>query len=84
MKIRRRKCRKRYLGKKGVYEYVRFFVDFPAKFRDAVEPFLDQKLDIDVKREGNDRLVIIVTPRENVSGTRKNPAKTHSLMGRIH
>ena len=79
MKIRRRKCRKRYLGKKGVYEYERLSLDFPAKFRDAVEPFLDQDLDIDVKREGNDKLVVILTPRENVSVARKALTKTRSL-----
>ena len=77
MKIRRRKCRKRYLGKKSVYEYERLSLDFPAKFRDAVEPFLDRNLDIHVKREGNDKLVIIVT-LENVSDARKTPIKTRS------
>ena len=76
MRIRRRKCRKRYLGKKGVYEYERLSVDLPAKFRDAVEPFLNKDLDVDVKREGDDKLVIVLTPRENVSGARKTPAKT--------
>ena len=51
------------------------FVDLAAKFRDAVEPFLNQNLDIDVKREGDDKLVIALSPRENVSGARKTPAK---------
>ena len=74
MKIRRRKCKKRYLGKKSVYEYERLSVDLPAKFRDAVAPFLNQDLDVDVKRAG-DGLVIVLTPRENVSGARKTPAK---------
>ena len=75
MRIRRRKCKKRYLGKKGVYEYERLSVELPAKFRDAVEPFLGQDLDVDVRREGDNKLVIVASPRENVSGTRKTPAK---------
>ena len=76
MRIRRRKCRKRYLGKKSVYEYERLYVELPVKFSDALEPFLGQDLDVDVKREGDNRLVIVATPRENVSGVRKTPAKT--------
>jgi len=76
VRIRRRKCKKRYLGKKGLYEYERLYVDIPAKFRDAVEPFLNQDLDVDVRKEGEDKLVIVAAPRENVSGTRKIPAKT--------
>jgi hypothetical protein len=72
------------LGKKHVYEYERFSVDFPTKFRDFVEPFLNQNLDIDVRMEGNDKLVIIVTSQKNVSDTRKPPSKTYSPMGRIH
>ena len=76
MKIRRRRSKKRYLGKKRVYEYERFSVDLPAKFGDVVEPFLGQDLKLNVKREGDDTLVIIASPRENVSGTRKTPAKT--------
>lgn len=83
MKIRRRKCRKRYLGKKGIYEYERLSVDLPAKFRDVVEPFLDQDLDMDVKKDGDNRVVIVLTPRENVSGARKTPVKTPSPRGRI-
>jgi len=76
MKILRRRSKKRYLGKKRVYEYERFSVDIPAKFGDAVEPFLSKNLDMDVKKEGDDTLIIVLTPRENVSTLRKNPAKT--------
>ena len=76
MKIRRRKSKKRYLGKKKVYEHERFSVDFPAKFRGVVEPFLNKDLDMDVKKEGDDTLVIVLAPRENVSAPRKTPAKT--------
>ena len=63
------------MGEKRVYEHERFSVDFPAKFRGVVEPFLGQDLKLDVKREGDDTLVIIASPRENVSGARKTPAK---------
>ena len=60
MRIRRVKSRKRYLGGKKVYEYERLFVGLSAKFRDAVEPFLNQDLDVDVRREGDDKLVIVL------------------------
>jgi len=76
IKILRRRSKKRYLGKKRVYEYERFSVDIPAKFGDAVEPFLNKDLDMDVKKEGDDTLVIVLAPRENVSAPRKTPAKT--------
>ena len=75
MRIRRRKCKKRYLGKKGVYEYERFSVDIPAKFRGVVESFLSKDLDVDVRKEGDDKLVVVAAPRKNVSGPRKTPAK---------
>jgi len=42
MRIRRRKSKKRYLRKKGVYDYEQLYVDIPAKFREVVEPFLGQ------------------------------------------
>ena len=76
MKILRRRSKKLYLGKKRVYEYERFSVDIPAKFGDAVEPFLNKDLDMDVKKKGDDTLVIVLAPRENVSTPRKTPAKT--------
>jgi len=67
MKILRRRSKKRYLGKKRVYEYERFSVDIPAKFGDAVETFLNKDPDMAVKKEDDDTLVIVLAPRENVS-----------------
>ena len=40
MKIRRRRSKKGYLGKKRLYEYERFSVDIPAKFGDAVRALM--------------------------------------------
>ena len=37
-------------------------MDIPAKFRDAVEPFLNQDLDVDVRREGDNKLAIVTSP----------------------
>ena len=76
MKIRRWKSKTRYLGGKSVYEYERFSMNLPAKFGDAVEPFLNKDLDITVKKKGEDTLVVLLAPRENVSAPRKTPAKT--------
>jgi len=75
MKIRRRKSKKRYLGKKNVYEYEQLSIGLPSRFHKVVEPFLGKDLDINVKREGNFKVVIVLKPRENVSGTRKTPDK---------
>lgn len=73
MKIRRRKSKKRYLGAKNVYEYEQLSVGLPARFHKVVEPFLGKDLDMNVKTDGNSKVVIVLTPRENVSGDRKNP-----------
>ena len=75
MKIRRRKCRKRYLGGKKVYEYERLSVGLPAKFSDAVEPFLNQDLDVDVRREGEGKLVIVLTLEKMFRGSEKPSQK---------
>lgn len=71
MKIRRRKSKKRYLGEKKVYEYEQLWVGIPARFHEAVEPFLDKELDMDVKTDGDSQVVIVLTSREDVSGFRK-------------
>jgi len=71
VRIRRIRSRKRYLGGKRVYEYERLFVGLPAKFRDAVEPFLNRDLDVDVRREGGDKLVIILTLEKMFRGSEK-------------
>jgi len=72
MKIRRRKSKKQYLGKKNVYEYETLSIGFPSRFHKDVEPFLGKDLDMSLKTEKN-RIVIVLTPRENVSGDRKAP-----------
>jgi hypothetical protein len=67
VKIRRKKSRKRYLGEKNVYEYEQLWVSIPARFRESVKPFLDKELDIDVKTDGDSKVVIVLTSREDVS-----------------
>lgn len=71
MKIRRRKSKKRYLGDKNVYEYEQLSIGIPAKFHEAVEPFIGKDLDMQVKAEGKSKVVIVLKPRENVSADRK-------------
>jgi hypothetical protein len=70
MKIRRRKSRKRYLGKKNVYEYDALCIGIPSRFRKDVAQFLDKDLKMSLKAEKN-RIVIILEPRENLSVNRK-------------
>ncbi|HDQ06118.1 MAG TPA: hypothetical protein ENN36_05290 [Candidatus Bathyarchaeota archaeon] len=73
MKIRRHKSKKRYLGEKNVYEYEQLSIGLPAKFREAVEPFVGKDLDMNVKTEGKSKVVIVLKPRENVSANRNTP-----------
>jgi hypothetical protein len=66
MKIHRRKTKKRYLGKKNVYEYDVLSVTIPTKFHKTVETFLDKDLDIEVKSDKN-KITIVLKPEEKVS-----------------
>jgi hypothetical protein len=70
MKIRCRKSKKRYLGKKNVYEYETLSIGIPSKYHKDVEPFFGKDMDMSLKVE-KDRIVIVLEPRENVSADRK-------------
>jgi hypothetical protein len=74
MKIHRRKSKKRYLGKKNVYEYDVLSVTIPAKFHKTVEPFLYKDLDIEIKSDNN-KITIVLKPQENVSVNRNTLSK---------
>jgi len=66
MKIRSRKSKKVYLGKKSIYEYEALSIGIPSRFRKDVEAFLDEDLKMRLKAEKN-RIVIVLEPRENIS-----------------
>ena len=70
MKIQCRKSKKQYLGKKNVYEYNVLSVTIPTKFHKTVEPLLGKDLGIKVKSDNN-KIIIVLQPRENVSANRK-------------
>ena len=70
MKIRCRKSKKHYLGKKNVYEYNAFSIGISSKYHKDVESFLDKDLDMKLKAE-KDRIIIVLRPRENVSSNKK-------------
>jgi hypothetical protein len=70
MKIRCRKSKKRYLGKKNVYEYDALSIGIPSRYSEDVEPFLGKDLVMNLKIEKN-RIIIVLDPRENVSADRK-------------
>ena len=74
MKIQCRKSKKRYLGKKNVYEYDVLSVTIPAKFHKTVEPFLGKDLGIKVKSYNN-KITLVLQSRENVSADRKPRGK---------
>ena len=63
MSIRLR--RSRSSSGKETSEDEQVFLDIPAEFRDIVEPFLNQDLDIDVRVNGV-KTVIVLTPCDKV------------------
>ena len=74
MKIRCRKSKKRYLGKKNVYEYDALSIGIPSRYHKTVETFVGKDLDMSLKVEKK-RIIIVLEPRENVSANRKTPGK---------
>ena len=60
------------MGNKHVYQYEHLSICIPAKHHKDVKSFLDKELDIDVKTEANNKIVIVLEPRENVSENRNN------------
>jgi len=75
VRIQRRVSKKLYLKAKRTYEYERIFLDIPSKFHEILKPFLKQDFDVKVAMEEN-RVIVTLTPRENVSACRKPPDKT--------
>jgi hypothetical protein len=61
------------MGNKHVYQYEHLSVCIPAKHHKYVKPFLNKELDIDVKTEENNKIVIVLELRENVSANRNTP-----------
>ena len=61
------------MGNKHVYQYEHLSICIPAKHHKDVKPFLDKELDMDVKTEENNKIVIVLEPRENVSANRNTP-----------
>ena len=77
VRIQRRVSKKLYLKAKRTYEYERIFLDIPSKFHGMLKPLLKQDFDVKVAVEEN-RVIVTLTPRENVSACRKHPDKTQS------
>jgi hypothetical protein len=77
VRIQRRVSKKLYLKAKRTYEYERIFLDIPSKFHGVLKPFLKQDFDVKVAVQEN-RVIVTLTPRENVSACRKPPDKTQS------
>ena len=61
VRIQTRVSKRNYLRAKRTYEYGRMSLDIPKKFHDALKPFLEKELNIDVKLE-NDVAVISLSP----------------------
>jgi hypothetical protein len=75
VRFQHRVSKKLYLNAKHTYEYTRIFLDVPSKFHGIIKPLLKRDFDTEVTVE-EDRVVITLTPRGNVSACRKTPEKT--------
>jgi len=64
IKIYRRIAKKRYLKGKHVYEHLRIYVPIPSKFHNIIKPFLNQRLKIEMVKQGD---CIVITLRQKVS-----------------
>jgi len=83
VKIQRKIHKRLYLEGKRTYKYERLYLPIPKRFNELLKPYLNQKLNTEVKNEG-DRCTITLskmptenskTPRKNVSVPRKCSAK---------
>jgi len=74
MKIRRKKCKKRYLNGKYVYEYYQYSIGFPVYYHESIVPLLETDYEMYLAVE-NKNIYIALEARENVSVPRKTPKK---------
>jgi len=81
VRIQERLVKKRYYGK-AMYQYPVYSLNFPKKFHELLQPFLDEDLQTDVERKSN-TLIITLTPKptENPFLNKKN-ANLHSAKSR--
>jgi len=77
VKIQTRVSKRHYLRAKRTYEYGRISLDIPKKFHEALKPFLEKELNIDVKLE-NDTVVISLSPVKTFRHAEYTPDKTPS------
>ena len=75
LKIRRKKCKKRYLNGKFVYEYDQYSMGFPSYYHESIVPLLKLDYEMYLVVE-NKNIYIALEPRENVSVPRKNRTRT--------
>ena len=77
VRIQSRVSKKHYLNTKRTYEYERLSIDIPKKFHEALKPFLETELSIDVKLE-NDVAIISLSPGKTFRHAENTPDKTPS------
>jgi hypothetical protein len=63
VRIQTRVSKRNYLGAKRTYEYERLSLDIPRKFHEAIKPFLNKDLEMEINVQ-NDSLVVVLTLRE--------------------
>ena len=77
VKIQTRVSKRRYLRAKRTYEYGRMSLDIPKKFHEVLKPFLEKKLNVDVRLE-NDVAVISLSPVKTFRHAENTLEKTRS------
>ncbi|GEM_PF-1662895 len=64
VRIQRRLVKKRYYGK-SQYEYMVYSLNIPKEFHEALQPFLDKGLDVDVQSNSGRLTITLTFRREN-------------------
>jgi len=74
VRLRKRTVRKLY-GRKAIYTYKRFFLEFPARFNDLVEDFFGSNLTISVQRCAERLIVTLLAPAKAFLSSESLPRK---------
>ena len=80
VKIQTRVSKRHYLRAKRTYEYGRMSLDIPKKFHEILQPFLEKKLNVDIKIE-NDVAIISLSPVKTFRHAENTPDRTPSETG---
>ncbi len=77
VKLYRRLGKKRHLNGKHVYKHERIYVPIPSRLHDMIKPFLNQRLEIEMKKE-EEYLTITLRIEKTVLPAELTRLKSHT------